>query len=167
MDHKIKGSQNISRNCLVCGVENDFGLKTRFYVTADNEVIALFRPMAQHQSYPHITHGGISAAILDETIGRAIMSFYDQGTFGVTIELKLRYKKPVPYGVELKAIGRITRDAGRLFEGTGEIYLPDGSVAVSADGKYMKRRLDQITDREFADNEWWAPEGELPDEIAL
>ena len=166
MKHKIKSSQNISKNCLVCGIENDFGLKTRFYQTADNEVVALFHPLPQHQSYPNVTHGGISAAILDETIGRAIMSFYDQATFGMTIELKLRYKKPVPYGVELKAVGRITRDGGRIFEGTGEIYLPDGELAVSAEGKYMKRRLDQITDHEFIDNEWWQPQGELPDEIS-
>lgn len=167
MNHKIKGSQNISRNCLVCGIENEFGLKTRFYETADNEVIALFHPLEEHQSYPHMTHGGISAAILDEVIGRAIMVFYDRDTFGVTIELKLRYKKPVPYGVELKAIGRITRDSGRIFEGTGEIYLPNGDLAVSAEGKYMRRRLDQITGNEFIDNEWWPPEEKLPEEIIL
>jgi uncharacterized protein (TIGR00369 family) len=167
MNHKIKGSQNISKNCLVCGIENDFGLKTRFYETSDNEVIALFHPLEQHQSYPNITHGGISAAILDEVIGRAIMAFYDQDTFGVTIELKLRYKKPVPYGVELKAVGRITRDGGRIFEGTGEIYLPNGELAVSAEGKYMKRHLAQITDNEFIDNEWWVPDGELPEEISV
>ena len=167
MNHKIKGSQNISKNCLVCGIENDFGLKTRFYETSDNEVIALFHPLEQHQSYPNITHGGISAAILDEVIGRAIMAFYDQDTFGVTIELKLRYKKPVPYGVELKAVGRITKDGGRIFEGTGEIYLLNGELAVSAEGKYMKRHLAQITDNEFIDNEWWVPDGELPEEISV
>ncbi len=167
MEHMIKNCQNISRNCLVCGIENEFGLKTRFYQTADNEVIALFQPLAQHQSYPNVTHGGISAAILDETIGRAIMCFYDEATFGMTIELQLRYKKPVPYGVELKAIGRITKDAGRIFEGTGEIYLPNGDLAVAAQGKYMKRRLDQITDNEFIDNEWWTPQGELPDAVTL
>lgn len=167
MNHKIKSSQNISRYCLVCGIENEFGLKTRFYETADQELIALFSPVAQHQSYPGITHGGISAAILDETIGRAIMCFYDEATFGMTIELKLRYKKPVPYGVELKAIGRITRDGGRIFEGTGEIYLPDGELAVSAEGKYMKRRLDQITDNQFIDNEWWTPDGDMPEEIPV
>jgi acyl-coenzyme A thioesterase PaaI-like protein len=85
----------------------------------------------------------------------------------VTIELKVRYKKPVPLGVELKAIGRITRDSGRLFEGTGELYLPSGEVAVEAEGRYMKRRLDQITDAEFVDNEWFVPQGELPQNISL
>lgn len=166
MSHRIKATQNISRHCMVCGVENPFGLKARFHETDRNEVIALFHPRQCHQSYPDITHGGISAAILDEVIGRAIMAFYDRKTFGVTIELNVRYKRPVPYGSELKAIGRITRDNGRIFEGTGEIYLPDGSLAVSAEGKYMKRELGQITDTEFVASEWFTPE-DFPGEISL
>lgn len=167
MNHKIVASQNISKNCLVCGVDNDFGLKTRFYQTDKNELIAIFKPLSEHQSYPNVTHGGISAAILDEVIGRAIMTTADSSTFGVTIELKMRYKKPVPTGVELKAIGRITQDTGRIFEGSGELFLPDGTVAAEAEGKYMKRNIGQITDLNFTANEWFVPEEELPDEIKV
>lgn len=167
MKHKIVNSQNISKNCLVCGVDNDFGLKTSFYETDEQELIAVFTPQNEHQSYPHVMHGGISATILDETIGRAIMMTTDQNTFGVTVELKVRYKKPVPLGVELKVVSRITNDRGRLFEGTGELYLPNGDVAVEADGRYMKRRLDQITDKDFTQNEWFVPEGELPEDISV
>ncbi len=166
MKHKVTGGQNVSKNCLVCGIDNAFGLKTRFYETADRELVAVFNPISEHQSYPGIVHGGISAAILDEVIGRAIM-MVDRDTFGVTIALTLRYRKPVPLGVELKAIGRITRDNGRIFEGTGELYLPDGDVAVSAEGKFMKRKLEQITDKDFTANEWFAPESPLPEEISL
>lgn len=166
MTHKIKATQNISRDCMVCGVENEFGLKTRFHETEDHELIALFYPQKVHQSYPNITHGGITAAILDETIGRAIMVSHDRDTFGVTVELNVKYKRPVPYGVELKAIGRITKDNGRLFEGTGELYLPDGKLAATAEGKYMKRKVGQITDADFADNDWFTPE-DFPDEISI
>ena len=91
----------------------------------------------------------------------------DSNTFGVTIELKVRYKKPVPLDSELKAIGRITKDRGRIFEGTGELYLPNGDIAVEAEGKYMKRRLDQITNSDFADNEWFVPKGDLPEGISV
>ena len=167
MGHKIINSQYISKNCLVCGVDNAFGLKSRFYETENNELIAVFRPLNEHQSYPNVIHGGISATILDEVIGRAIMMTTDSNTFGVTIELKVRYKKPVPLDSELKAIGRIIKDRGRIFEGTGELYLPNGDIAVAAEGKYMKRRLDQITDSDFADNEWFVPEGALPEEISI
>ena len=167
MSHRITGNQHISKNCFVCGVDNDFGLKTRFYETEDNELIAVFKPRSEHQSYPEVAHGGISAAILDEVIGRAIMLTNDSNTFGVTVELKVRYKKPVPLGVELKAIGRITEERSRTFAGTGELYLPNGDVAAEAEGKYMKRRLEQITDSDFSDNEWFVREDELPGEISL
>ncbi|WP_298038455.1 PaaI family thioesterase [uncultured Desulfuromonas sp.] len=166
MTHKIKGTQNISRDCMVCGVENGFGLKTRFHETENDEVIAVFTPRHFHQSYPKITHGGITAAILDETIGRAIMCHYDNKTFGVTVELNVKYKRPVPYEVELKVVGRITNDNGRLFEGSGELFLPDGTLAASAEGKYMKRSLEQFTDAAFIDNDWFTPE-DCPEEITV
>lgn len=167
MSFKVINSQNVSKNCLVCGVDNRFGLKTRFYETESGELVAVFSPLDEHQSYPGLTHGGISAAILDETIGRAIMMTTDSETFGVTLELKTRYKRPVPTGVALKAVGRITSDNGRIFIGTGELYLPDGKVAVEAEGKYMKRRLEQITDKDFTKNEWFEPQEEPPTDISL
>ena len=166
MKHSIKNTQNISRYCMVCGVENEFGLKTRFHETEDDEVIAVFTPQRFHQSYPQITHGGITAAILDETIGRAIMCTSDRMSFGVTLELNVKYKKPVPYGVELKVVGRITRDNGRIFEGTGELYLPDGTVAATAEGKYMRRSPEKFTNAEFVDSEWFTP-GSFPDEVEV
>lgn len=164
--HKIITTQNISKNCMVCGIDNDFGLKTRFHETESGEVIALFTPQAFHQSYPDITHGGITASILDETIGRAIMINHDRDTFGVTLELTVKYRKPVPYNVELKVVARITRDTRRGFEGSGELYLPDGTLAASATGKYMKRTIGQITDENFTDDEWFMPE-DYPGEIDL
>jgi acyl-coenzyme A thioesterase PaaI-like protein len=167
MKFAVTKSQNVSQNCLVCGIDNSLGLKARFYETGENEVIAVFRPIAEHQSYPEIMHGGISAAILDETIGRAIMAHSDDKTFGVTVELTVRYKKPIPLDAEIKVIGRITKNRGRLFEGTGELYLPDGEIAVEAEGKYMKRRLEQITNLEFEANEWFSPEDTSPKEILI
>lgn len=167
MNHKIMNGQHISKHCMVCGAENPFSLKTRFFETTTKEVVALFTARDEHQSYPGIAHGGVSAAILDEVIGRAIMAYYDQYTFGVTVDLQVKYKKPVPLGVELKVVGRITSDRGRLYAGSGELYLPDGTIAVAAEGKYLKRRLEQITESNFVAEEWFAPTGELPNEIDI
>lgn len=164
MQHKIVQSQFISQNCLVCGVDNPLGLKTRFFETEGGELIAVFTPRQHHQSYPGITHGGISATILDETIGRAIM-LTCPNTFGITLELTVRYKKPVPLGEELRAVGRIVSDNGRVFTGNGELYLPDGEIAATATGKYLKRRLDQITDQEFTARQWFADPSPTPGQI--
>jgi uncharacterized protein (TIGR00369 family) len=149
---KITSKQPNSDKCFVCGLINDKGLKASFYETDSKEVVAVFTPQALHQSYPGRLHGGIAACILDETIGRAIQ-IESPDIWGVTVELSLSYKKPVPYGVELKAAGRITKENRLLFEGEGEIYTPDGQVAVTAKGKYVKMTIDKISEG-FDQNSW-------------
>ena len=153
MKRKVIGKQHNSRKCLVCGLKNDLGLKASFYELDNDELAAIFTPIEEHQSYPGRLHGGISAAILDETIGRAIL-IRDRDAWGVTVELKLEYKKPVPLNEELKVVGRITKDTKRLFEGTGEIILPNGDIAVTAFGKYIKMPIDKIADFDEQDEEW-------------
>jgi uncharacterized protein (TIGR00369 family) len=165
-EHEVQSAQNVSRMCLVCGVENKAGLKGRFFVLENGEVAGVFRPRNEHQSYPGRLHGGMVSAILDETIGRAI-NVSDTHTWGVTVEFNVRFRKPVPIDAEVKAIGRITRDSSRVFEGTGEIVLHDGTVAAEARGKYVKMPIEQIAAVEFSDTEWFADESPLPARIAL
>ena len=166
MNHKVRSAQNISRMCLVCGAENPAGLHGSFYELESGELLGVFRPGEQHQSYPGRLHGGISAALLDETIGRAIIIAHP-GVWGVTAELTVRFRKPLPHDGEIRAIGRITRDTSRLFEGTGEIVLDDGAVAVEARGKYMKMPLDAITEGDFDRRNWFADPRRAPDSIEL
>jgi acyl-coenzyme A thioesterase PaaI-like protein len=135
-------------------MKNPFGLKAFFYETDAKELIAVFKPMEEHQSYPGRLHGGIASAILDETIGRAILMHHDNEIWGVTMELKTRFKKTIPLNEEIKVVGRITKNGNRLFEGTGELILSDGEVAVSASGKYLKMPLDKIADFDRDENEW-------------
>ncbi len=143
-----------SKMCFVCGMKNVAGLKAFFYELEDGSVMARFVPQEVHQSYPGRMHGGVAAAILDETIGRALMVKYGETVWGVTAELRLRFHKAVPLGQELRVIGRITRDTRRIFEGEGELLLPDGTVAVSAYGKYIKLPLEQIADFDPEEQEW-------------
>lgn len=149
-----------SHNCFVCGVKNDAGVHVRFYetVTTDGvgEIVARFTGQPHHQGYPNRMHGGVITGILDETIGRAVNigEGEDPSTWGVTAELTVRFRKPVPLGVELEARGRITRDIHHLFEGDGEIYLPDGTIAASAHGKYIRLKLDAIAEAEPEDLGW-------------
>ena len=153
MKHKVIRKHQNSKSCFVCGLKNDFGIHTEFFELENNELVAIFKPGKNHQSYPGRLHGGIASTILDETIGRAIM-IEDENIWGVTIELNVKFKKPVPYDVELRVVGRITEQNKRFFFGSGELLLPDGSVAVKATGKYMKLSLDKITDFDHEEQEW-------------
>ena len=153
MKYKVIKKQQNSKMCLVCGLENQLGLKASFYELGNDELVAIFKPLEEHQSYPGRLHGGIAGTILDETIGRAIMIKEDD-IWGVTVELTIKFKKPIPLREELKVIGRITKDSSRLFEGTGEIVLKNGEVAASAWGKYLKMPIHKIADFNKDDQEW-------------
>ena len=172
--------------CLVCGRDNPYGLHARFYELAPErpaaadatpdaaadappsgaELLGLFRVREEHQSYPGRLHGGISSTILDETIGRSIL-LVQPDAWGVTVEFTVRFRKPVPLDEEVRCVARITRDTSRIFEGTGEILLADGSVAVEGSGKYIKQSLEGITDRGFIEREWFTDTREAPDSVDL
>jgi acyl-coenzyme A thioesterase PaaI-like protein len=158
--HKILKKQHISKMCFVCGEKNDFGLHAKFYETNAKELVALISPSEQHQGYPGRMHGGIAATILDETIARSICNGKNEQIWGVTMELKTKFRKPIPLGQELKIVGRVTREGTRTFEGTAEIILPNGDIAVSAEGKYIKATIDRITNDRFLNDEWFLAESQ-------
>ncbi len=132
-----------SRMCFVCGTSNFAGLKVRFYERDDGSVLARFTPTEQHADDEGHLHTAAIAAVLDEAMGRAIMIPYNQTIWGVTAELSFRFLKPAPIGCELVVHGRITSEKTRIFEGTGELLLPDGTIAVEGHGRYVK--LDMVT----------------------
>lgn len=154
MKRSVKRKQQNSKMCLVCGLKNPYGLKASFFELDDNELVCIFKPSDVHQSYPNRLHGGVSTAILDETIGRAVNCGREDMVWGVTVEFSTQFKKPVPLGVELRVVGRITSETGRIFEGDGELFLPDGTVAVTGRGKYIKLPLERIADFDAEEQEW-------------
>lgn len=168
MLRKVRRKQPNSRMCLVCGLKNPFGLKGSYYELDNGDLVCVFRPEEHHQSYPGRTHGGITAAVLDETIGRAILGTSGEAVWGVTVEFTIRYRKSIPLGKELRAVGRITNENGRMFEGTGELLLPNGTVAAEASGKYMKMPIEKIADFDVEAQEWKVTErGDDPEEIEV
>jgi acyl-coenzyme A thioesterase PaaI-like protein len=151
--------------CIVCGTENPAGLHAEFLELDDGRLLGVFTPGERHQGYPGRLHGGIASTILDETIGRAI-NIVDPHAWGVTVELTMRFRRPVPLDGPVRVVGRITKDSRRLFEGSGEIVLDDGSVAVEASGRYLKLPIDEIAGNDFG-SEWFPDERPHPDEVDL
>jgi len=82
------------------------------------------------------------------------MMHHKEMLWGVTVEFTTKFKKPIPLNQELRVVGRITNDTSRFFEGTGEILLPDGEVAATGYGKYIKLPLDKIADFDATEQEW-------------
>ena len=168
MKYPVLKKQKNSKMCFVCGLQNDLGLHASFFETSPTELVALVKPLEQHQSYPGRMHGGVAAAILDEIIGRAIANGKTDQVWGVTLELTTKFRKPIPLGQELRIIGRVLKDGPRFFEGTGEIVLENGDIAVSAAGKYLKVPFDRITEAVMDETEWFHhPCDDDPKEIEI
>ena len=169
MELKVLNKQNNSRMCLVCGFKNDLSLKAEFFELEDKSLWALVTFKDYHQGYPGRVHGGILAAILDETIGRAMMPYTGEDKWGVTTTLTTKYKKPVPINEEIRIIGKITYGNGRMYEGEGYILLNDDTVAVTAKGNYICMSLEQIAKMDpNSEEDWYGEKKETdPQTIAI
>jgi acyl-CoA thioesterase FadM len=74
--------------------------------------------------------------------------------WGVTVELSVRFKKPIPLTQELRVAARIVSENSRFFDGEGELLLEDGSVAAQGKGRYLKQSLEQIAEFDPVEQEW-------------
>ena len=81
--------------CFICGDNNDIGLKARFYFDGDKahtETVAERR----FEGYADIYHGGITSALLDEVMIKALLA---RDIYVMTVELLL-YQKSVSQPLE-------------------------------------------------------------------
>jgi acyl-coenzyme A thioesterase PaaI-like protein len=168
MKRKVTRKQPNSKMCLVCGLKNSLGLKAHFYELDNKDLVGIFKPIEEHQGYPGRLHGGIISAILDETIGRAVMINYEEDVWFVTVEFHVRFKKPIPLDEEIKVKARITKEKNRIYEGSGEVPLKNGEIAAEGYGKYMKLPIEKIADFDYEEQEWKVvPTKKDPEEIDI
>ena len=67
MKHRVLKKQQNSKMCFLCGLKNPYGLKAAFYELENNELVCIFKPSIEHQSYPGRLHGGIAATVPGNT----------------------------------------------------------------------------------------------------
>lgn len=140
---KVISKQKNSRMCYVCGMFNPMGLKSQFYNMEDESVMTLFKFKTEHQSFPQRVHGGLIGTMLDELACRAYW-VKDETIFGVTMSMETKYRKPVPYEVELIGKGIITSDTSKFFKTKTMILDKDGTLYAEADTSYLKLPVAKI-----------------------
>lgn len=125
--------QPSSRSCFVCGRENPYSLKMVWENhPAEGEIRSTVTVREEFNGYPGIVHGGILAAILDETAGRAVLLEGGPDDLMVTAKLEVTYRRPTPTDTPLRVVGRVVSRSERRAETQGEIRLPDGTVSARA-----------------------------------
>lgn len=96
-----------------------------------------------HEGPPTYGHGGMSAMLLDQILGQAVML---TGQIGLTRSLEVRYRRPVPLGVPLVLTASVTsRDETRI-EASGRIATeaaPEVAL-VEAVGTFVQPRPEQV-----------------------
>lgn len=86
-------------NCFACAPHNPCGLKMEFYEDGD-DVVSYWTPDDNFQGWLKTLHGGIQATLLDESAGWLISRKFQ--TSGMTTNLNVKYKKPIPTGKDVK-----------------------------------------------------------------
>jgi uncharacterized protein (TIGR00369 family) len=122
-----------SKSCFVCGDSNPAGLGIRFE-TDGERVWTRFCAGPAHCGYEGIVHGGVLAALLDETMGWA--PCLQRRRFGVCVGLQIEYRKSVPAGQEVIVSGWTTNHARKVWEAAGEIRDADGVLYARATGRF-------------------------------
>ncbi|MBQ2541060.1 MAG: PaaI family thioesterase [Paludibacteraceae bacterium] len=122
-------------NCYGCCPDNPIGARMRFYEDGE-DIVSVWQPTQNHQSWINTLHGGIQAVLLDEVCGWVV--FHKLQTAGVTAKMEMRYRKPVstlqPY---IKLRGRLREMHRNVAVVDGELLSSDGELLCSCECTYF------------------------------
>lgn len=144
-----------SRACFVCGRQNPIGLKLSWYNDPAAQQIRATVTIPEHfNGYPEVVHGGIIAAILDETAGRAIMLDGNHENLMVTLKLEVTYRRPTPTNTPLTVIGWVIKQSQSRAQVAAEIRLSNGAVTAECHA-IVVRPPAAIAERWEAEKPYW------------
>ncbi|MFI5889657.1 PaaI family thioesterase [Actinoplanes sp. NPDC051513] len=95
-----------------------------------------------YEGPPRFAHGGVSAMLLDQILGHAVVA---SGNPGMTVRLDTTYRAPVPLLTPLRLTAEVLDVDGRRVTATGTIATEaePGTVLVSATGMFVGLRAEQ------------------------
>ena len=120
--------------CFGCSSQNPIGLKLKF-TQEGNVCRSVFTSTREHEGWPGIMHGGLLTTLLDEVMGQWL---WIRKIVAMTVELNVKFSRPVPIGQTITIEGKQEEQKGRLIMLEGQILLPDGTVAVNATAKFIQ-----------------------------
>jgi acyl-coenzyme A thioesterase PaaI-like protein len=122
-------------NCFGCGPGHPTGLRVRCFRT-DQGVASPVWIAKDYEGPPGAAHGGIVASYLDEILAGTVLRA--TGRSGVTGELTVRYRRPVPIEQAVLGRGRLVADHGRYVDVEGDLIDPDtNDVLATGKGRFF------------------------------
>ncbi|GAA4103215.1 PaaI family thioesterase [Nocardioides kongjuensis] len=129
--------EGVTRHDPVTGPENAIAPPLVLCAEDGGSVAGTVNLGIPYQGPPGCVHGGISALLLDHTLGVANAH---AGTSGMTGTLTLRYERPVPLHTDLVVRGWQERVEGRKIWSHGTITSGE-EVLVRAEGLFIDKHL--------------------------
>src|SRR5208283_3440719 len=115
-------------NCFGCSPTNAYGLRMKFFT--DEKSLFSWLTVAGHLcGWDNLVHGGVLAAILDETMGWTAIHLLKK--FALTREMRVEFHKSVYVGEEIWVKGRVL-EVRRKREASVECYLYKGENTICA-----------------------------------
>jgi acyl-coenzyme A thioesterase PaaI-like protein len=126
----------------VTGAGSPLAPPMRVETASDGAVVGTCTLGVAHEGTPGYGHGGVSALLLDEIMGWACT---EAGHPGMTIDLKLRYRRPVVLETPLRVTARLTGRHGRknLVHGTITTAAAPQRILVKAEATFFAPEPDQ------------------------
>ena len=125
--------------CFACSPHNPRGLKMRFRRVAGGAVECHYRAGPELAGFEGVVHGGIQATLLDDTMAFAARDAVDDHQASVvTVEMNVKYRRPVPVGAPLVVRVELERRKGRQMFFRGEIRSDSGEVLTQAQARWMR-----------------------------
>lgn len=121
-------------HCFCCGKKNEKGLKLDFHYPEDGRAETSLVVPDYFTGWEDITHGGLISMLLDETMAHSCVS---RGKQGVTGELTVRFKKPLPVGTKIFVQGSSEDSRGRIVKTEAKILDADGLVYATGSAKFI------------------------------
>ena len=122
--------------CFACGPYAEAGLGMRFEETGADAVACRVTLAGHFQGWHVVAHGGIVAMLLDEGMAYAAAT---RGHLGVTAELKLRFRAPVPLGEPLLVRGRVDWQRRNVLGVSADVVDAAGTVLAVGDGRFVAK----------------------------
>lgn len=132
MVHMWRG-EGVTRHDPVSGPENAIAPPLTLRGKDDGSIAGVVELGLAYQGPPGYVHGGVSALLLDHTLG---VANHWAGLSGMTAELNLRYLRPTPLFTPLTVSAHQVRVDGRRIWTRGSITV-DGRELVTAEGLFV------------------------------
>jgi len=122
-------------NCFCCGKQNSRGLQLEFRYPEKGEAETECVIPAYFTGWKRMTHGGFLAMLLDETMAHSCIS---RAVTGVTVDIQVRYLKPVHVGERIRVSGQVARVKSRIIETEADVRDEAGEVVAKGNARFLK-----------------------------